>query len=63
MRRRVKITHPESASLPSGDIEVLSTQEECPMRDATAPEPGFPEGEALTSKSVRRLSSEPERRS
>lgn len=53
-------TYPESARRPSGEISVLSTQEECPDNVATAPEPGFPEGEYRTSCSVRRLSSDAE---
>lgn len=51
---------PESASLPSGDMEVLSTQDECPTREATAPDPGLPDGDTRTSCNIRRLSSEPD---
>jgi len=54
---------PEIASRPSGDISVLRTQEECPDREATAPEPGFPEVEVRTSSRIRRLSSEADKRS
>jgi len=54
---------PDKASRPSGDISVLRTQEECPEKDATAPEPGLPEAEVRTSCRIRRLSSDAERRS
>jgi len=54
---------PDKASRPSGDMSVLRTQEECPEKDATAPEPGLPEAEVRTSCRIRRLSSDAERRS
>lgn len=49
---------PETASLLSGEISVLRTQEECPLRVATAPEPGLPEEDTRTSCRIRRLSSD-----
>ena len=57
------VTYPDRASRPSGDISALRTQEECPDREATAPEPGLPEAEVRTSCRIRRLSSDAERRS
>lgn len=56
-------THPERANLPSGEICVLRTQDECPVREATAPEPGLPDGDTRTSCRIRRLSSDPDNRS
>ena len=54
---------PETASLPSGEMSVLRTQEECPLRVATAPEPGLPEDDTRTSCKIRRLSSDADRSS
>jgi hypothetical protein len=45
--------YPERASRPSGDISVVSTQDECPENEATAPP-----GAVRTSCNTRRLSSE-----
>ena len=56
-------TYPERASLPSGEIWVLRTHEEWPVREATAPEPGFPDGDTRTSCRIRRLSSDPDSKS
>ena len=42
---------------------MLRTQDEWPLRVATAPEPGLPEGETRTSCRTSRLSSDAERRS
>jgi len=56
-------TYPDTANLPSGDMSVLRTQDECPESVATAPDPGFPEDEVRTSWRIRRLSSDAERRS
>jgi len=54
---------PDKASRPSGDISELKTHEECPVRDATAPELGRPDDVVRTSYRIRRLSSEADKRS
>lgn len=56
-------THPDTASLPSGEKSVLNTHDECPVRVATAPEPGFPDGETRTSCRISRLSSDADKSS
>jgi hypothetical protein len=48
MYKRTAI-YPDMARRPSGDMLVLSTHEEWPVRVATAPEPGFPDGVERTS--------------
>lgn len=49
---------PDKASRPSGEISVLRTHDECPVNEATAPEPGFPEAETRTSCRINLLSSD-----
>lgn len=56
-------TYPETANLPSGDISALKTQDEWPLKDATAPDVVLLGVEARTSNKVRCLSSDDERRS
>ena len=51
---------PDNASLLSGEMSVLRTHEECPLRVATAPDPGLPDGDTRTSCRMRRLSSDAE---
>ena len=58
--KKKAVTHPDKTNRPSGDTSALSTHEVCPLRVATAPEPGLPEGEDLTSCMIRRLSSDAE---
>ena len=58
-----RCAYPDRASLPSGDISELRTHEECPVREATAPELGRPDDVVRTSYRMRRLSSEADRRS
>lgn len=48
-KKESDMAYPDSANRPSADISVLSTHELCPDRVATAPEPGFPDGEYRTS--------------
>lgn len=55
--------YPDSAKRPSGEKDVLSTQDECPTKLATAPEPGFPLGDTRTSCRTNRLSSDAESKS
>ncbi len=57
---RWRETHPETTNRPSGETSALNTHDVCPLNVATAPEPGFPEGEDLTSCTIRRLSSDAE---
>lgn len=57
------MTHPLIAAFPSVAIDAQVTQEEWPFKDATAPEPGFPLDEVLTSCNTNRLSSEAESKS
>jgi len=58
-----RCAYPDRASRPSGDISELRTHEECPVREATAPELGRPDDVVRTSYRIRRLSSEADRRS
>jgi hypothetical protein len=55
--------YPETASLPSGDISALRTQDEWPPKDATAPEAVLLGEETRTSNKVNVLSSDDDRRS
>lgn len=57
--RVISFTYPERSNRPSGDTSVLKTQDECPDRVATAPDPGLPVVALYrTSWIVNRLSSE-----
>lgn len=62
-RDRVGNRYPLIAALPSVAMEALKTHELWPLRDATAPDPGFPPAEVRTSWRTSRLSSDAESRS